>query len=95
VQHRTPAEQQQGRIGRERQHAAARAQREQQEHQRQREQQVGAAEDHRLGRAEAGHPHVVQRHRHRDGADQPAQHAGGRRSGGVLFLGHAAVRSGA
>ena len=44
-----------------------------QEDQRQREQQVRAAEDHRLGRAEGGDVHVVERHRHRDGATSPAQ----------------------
>ena len=56
-------------------HAALRArhQRVQEEDQRDREQEVGAAEDHRLGRAEGGDVHVVQRHRRRDERDRPRE----------------------
>ena len=54
--------------------AAAGPRRIEQEDQRQREQQVRAAEDHGLGRAEAGDVHVVERHRHRD-ARRPATSA--------------------
>ncbi len=55
------------------------ARRVQQEDERQREQQVRAAEDDRLRRAERRHVHVVERHRHRDRRDQPTEVSAGRR----------------
>ena len=80
-----------------------RPQRIEQEHQRQREQQMRAAEDDRLGRAERRHVHVIKRHSHRDRADEPAQRRARRRGRLRLFgdddsrrrLGHRSLLCGA